>query len=111
MIEEHHPPRLVQRQSRALVWFERAVFDRAADDRLHTGQRDWHLATRWPLATDVHVALDLLRKTGEGDGGPVQGWGWSATLDFTVWFLRLAHDPKQNFSTQDATRFVAGVRF
>ena len=24
---------------------------------------------------------------------------------------RLAHDPKQNFSTQDATRFVAVVRF
>ena len=82
-----------------------------ADDRLHTGQRDWHLAARWPLATDLHVALDLLRKTGEGDGGPVHGWGWSATLDFTAWFLRLAHDPKQNFSTQDATRFVAGVRF
>ena len=82
-----------------------------ADDRLHTGQRDWHLATRWPLSSDTHVVLDLLRKTGEGDSGSVQAWGWSATLDYNAWFVRLAHDPKQNFSTQDATRFVVGARF
>lgn len=82
-----------------------------ADDRLHTGQRDWHLATRWPLVNDAHVVLDLLRKTGEGDSGSVQAWGWSATLDFSAWFVRLAHDPKQNFSTQDATRVAVGARF
>ena len=82
-----------------------------ADDRLHTGQRDWHLTTRWPLSSHEHVVLDLTRKTGEGDSGAVQAWGWSATVDFKAWFVRLAHDPKQNFSTQDATRFVVGARF
>lgn len=82
-----------------------------ADDRLHTGQRDWHLYGRWPLSEDLRVTLDLLRKTGEGDGGYVRGWGWSATLDFPAWFVRLARDPKQNFSTQDATRIALGVRF
>jgi hypothetical protein len=82
-----------------------------ADDRLHTGQRDWHLYGRWPVSTDLRLTLDLLRKTGEGDSGPVNAWGWSATADFPTWFLRLARDPKQNFSAQDATRLAAGLRF
>ena len=82
-----------------------------ADDRLHTRQKDWHLYGRWPLAEDLRVTLDMLRKTGEGDGGYVRSWGWSATLDFPAWFVRLARDPKQNFSTQDATRVALGIRF
>lgn len=82
-----------------------------ADDRLHTGQKDWHLYARWPLSGDLRVTFDLLRKVGEGDSGYVRGWGWTATLDFPTWFLRLARDPKQNFSTQDATRVGFGFRF
>lgn len=82
-----------------------------ADDRLHTGQKDWHLYARWPLSEDLRGTFDLLRKVGEGDGGYVRGWGWTATLDFPTWFLRLARDPKQNFSTQDATRVAFGFRF
>lgn len=82
-----------------------------ADDRLHTGQKDWHLYARWPLSGDLRVTFDLLRKVGEGDSGYVRGWGWTATLDFPTWFLRLARDPKQNFSTQDATRVAFGFRF
>ena len=82
-----------------------------ADDRLHTGQKDWHLYGRWPLSDDLRVTLDLLRKTGDGDSGYVRAWGWTATLDLPTWFLRLARDPKQNFSAQDATRLVLGVRF
>ncbi len=82
-----------------------------ADDRLRTGQKHWHLVGRWPAPGGLHVTLDLLRKTGEGDGGPVAAWGLAATLDFPRWFVRLARDPKQNFSAQDATRLSAGLRF
>lgn len=82
-----------------------------ADDRLHTGQKDWHLYTRWPLSDGLRGTLDLLRKTGAGDSGYVRVWGWSATLDFPTWFLHLARDLKQNFSTQDAVRIALGVRF
>ena len=82
-----------------------------ADDRLNTGQRDWHLYGRWPLSEDLRVTLDLLRKTGDGDSGYVRGWGWNATLDFSTWFLHLARDPKQNFSLQDAHRLALGIRF
>jgi hypothetical protein len=82
-----------------------------ADDRLHTGQKDWHLYGHWPASDDRRVTLDLLRKTGQGDGGPVHAWGLGVTVDFPAWFVRLARDPKQNFSTQDATRLTAGLRF
>lgn len=80
------------------------------DDRLHTGQTDWHLTGRVPLDGD-RLSLDLMRKTGEGDDGPVKAWSWSITWDFPSWFLRLAHDPKQNFSGADATRLATGWRF
>lgn len=82
-----------------------------SDDRLHTGQKDWHLTGRWPVASALRLTLDVLRKTGTGDGGPVRAWGWSSTLDWPTWFVRVARDPKQNFSTQDAMRVALGWRF
>jgi hypothetical protein len=80
------------------------------DDRLHTGQTDWHLTARIPINAD-RLSLDLMRKSGEGDSGPVRAWSLSATWDFPSWFLRLARDPKQGFSAQDAWRLSGGVRF
>jgi hypothetical protein len=81
-----------------------------ADDRFHTGQRDWHLNIQIP-AGDSHATLDLLRKSGLSDAGPITGWGFSANWDWPTWFLRAAYDPYQNFSAQNAWRFAAGIRF
>jgi hypothetical protein len=81
-----------------------------ADDRLHTQQRDWHFNARISFI-DQQLTLDLLRKTGLSDVGPVAGWGFSVTWDWRRWFMRLARDPNQNFSAQDAWRVAAGVRF
>ncbi|WP_202620338.1 hypothetical protein, partial [Escherichia coli] len=68
-----------------------------ADDRLYTHQRDLHLFGRWPLGESLRLTLDLMQKSrlGGDDGSlAVRAWGWSATLDWPAWFLRLAHDPK-----------------
>lgn len=81
-----------------------------ADDRLHTGQRDWHLNARIPVA-GMQAFFDVLRKNGLGDSGPVTGWGFSAAWEWPDWFLRVARDPYQNFSAQSAWRVAAGVRF
>jgi hypothetical protein len=81
-----------------------------ADDRLHTHQKHWHLNARVPVGQS-RATLDLLHKTGEGDSSQVNAWGWSATWDWPTWFVRLARDPKQNFSEQDAWRLGAGMRF
>ncbi|MFX8274159.1 hypothetical protein ABTL44_19245, partial [Acinetobacter baumannii] len=62
----------------------------------------------------LRLTLDLMQKSGlGGDDGSlaVRAWGWSATLDWPAWFLRLAHDPKQNFSGLDADRLSIGLRF
>ena len=87
-----------------------------ADDRLGTGQQHHHLTLRWPLpaglmADPPRLTADLLHKQGQGDTGPVNAWGWTLGLDGKVWFARLARDPKQNFSAQDAWRLSAGRRF
>ncbi len=81
-----------------------------ADDRFHTGQRDWHANVRIP-AGNCHATLDLMRKSGLSDVGPITAWGFSANWDWPTWFLRVAHDPYQNFSAQNAWRFAGGVRF
>ncbi len=82
-----------------------------ADDRLGSGQQHHHLTVRWPLPTGLRLSADLLHKQGLGDSGPVNAWGWSLGLDGAAWFGRLARDPKQNFSAQDAWRLSAGRRF
>jgi len=80
-----------------------------ADDRLHTGQRDLHLFGQWPVH-DFRISTDVLHKSGRGDSGAVRAWGATVTVDFWTWFVRVARDPKQNFSAQDALRLVTGVR-
>jgi len=81
-----------------------------ADNRFHTGQRDWHFNAQIPFG-DSHATFDLLRKSGSSDAGPITAWGFSANYDWPGWFLRLAYDPYQNFSAQNAWRFAGGLRF
>lgn len=81
-----------------------------ADDRFNTGQRDWHINARVPVGDD-RITVDVLRKNGWSDAGRVVGWGASVNYDWPRWFLRLAYDPYQNFSVQNAWRFAAGIRF
>ena len=81
-----------------------------ADDRFHTGQRDWHANAQIPFG-DSRATLDLMRKSGLSDAGRITGWGYSANWDWPTCFVRVAYDPYQNFSAQNAWRFAAGVRF
>jgi hypothetical protein len=80
------------------------------DNRFHTGQRDWHANVRIPFGAS-HATVDLMHKTGLSDAGRVSAWGGSFNYDWPKWFARLAYDPYQNFSSQNAWRVAAGVRF
>jgi hypothetical protein len=80
------------------------------DDRLHTRQHDWHFTARLPR-NGRRLSLDLLRKSGLSDVGPISAWGCSITYDWPGWFVRLARDPYQNFSAVDAWRVAGGIRF
>lgn len=81
------------------------------DDRLGTGQQNVHLNGEWQLPGDHRVTLELLRKTGRGEGAEVHALGFTATWALTHWFIRLSYDPKQNFSNSDVTRVSTGWRF
>lgn len=80
------------------------------DDRLHTGQTDWHLTARVPVDGD-RLTLDVMRKSGQSDVGYIKAWALSVGWDFPSWFVRVARDPNQNFSAQDAWRVSGGLRF
>ena len=81
-----------------------------ADDRLGTHQRDWHFNARIPVNAS-RITFDVMHKSGIGDTGLVDAWGFSATYDWPKIFARVAYDPKQNFSAQDAWRVSGGIRF
>ena len=81
------------------------------DDRLGTRQQHTHAVARWPVGDGERATVDVLRKTGIGDSGPVAGWGVTLGYDWPRWFARLAHEPYQNFSAVTATRLSLGLRF
>jgi hypothetical protein len=81
-----------------------------ADNRFHTQQRDWHANLKIPVG-DMHGTFDVLRKSGQSDAGYIKAWGFSANWDWPRWFARVAYDPYQNFSAQNAWRFAGGMRF
>lgn len=81
------------------------------DDRLHTGQQHTHAVVQLALAGAQRLTMDVLHKSGNGDSGYVSAWGATVTYDFPSWFVRYAHDPRQNFGVADAERLSVGMRF
>ena len=90
------------------AFFGESMFSRATDA---SKVALVHLVARLPMGDGQRLTLDLLRKTGLGDSGPVRAWGWSATWDWRQWFVRAAWDPKQNFGAADVLRLSTGLRF
>lgn len=81
-----------------------------ADNRFHTQQRDWHANVKVPFGNS-HATFDVLRKSGLSDAGYIKAWGFSTNWDCPRWFVRIAYDPYQNFSAQNAWRVAGGLRF
>ena len=81
------------------------------DNRLNLDQQHVHLVYRTPVADDQRLTLDLLNKKGLVEGLPIQRFGLSVGYDWPRYFVRLAWDPKVNFTSQDMLRLSAGTRF
>ena len=83
-----------------------------ADNREHPDQRHLHLNWRTDRPGHERLTLDLLAKRGTlDDGQRIARLGVSATYDWPRWFVRLAWDPKVNFTPRDMLRLAAGARF
>ena len=81
------------------------------DNRLNPDQQHIHLVYRTPLAGDHRLTLDLLSKRGLVDGVPIRRIGLSVAYDWPRYFVRVAWDPKVNFTPQDMLRLSVGTRF
>lgn len=82
------------------------------DDRVVPGQQNLHLLMRSPLPNRQRITLDVFYKSGPADPGQsIKGTGASITYDWPRMFLRLAYDPKVNFTQENMTRLSLGMRF
>jgi hypothetical protein len=81
------------------------------DNRQNPDQRHLHLAWRKPLEGGQRLTIDLLAKRGLVDGTLVRRLGATVGYDWPRHFVRLAWDPKVNFTVQDMLRLSGGLRF
>lgn len=81
------------------------------DNRENPDQQHLHLSYRTPIEGGQRLTLDLLAKRGLVDGAPIRRIGASVAYDWPRYFVRVAWDPKVNFSAQDMLRLSAGLRF
>ena len=81
------------------------------DDRENPDQRHMHGVYRKSLPNGRRITFDLLHKRGLVDGESVRKTGASFTYDWPRFFVRLAFDPKVNFTNEDMWRLSVGTRF
>ena len=81
------------------------------DNRENPDQQHLHLTYRMPVEGGQRLTLDLLAKRGLVDGEPIRRVGASVAYDWPRHFVRVAWDPKVNFTAQDMLRLSAGLRF
>jgi hypothetical protein len=85
------------------------------DDRLGTGQRVTHLVLRQKTGARSRWTVDVFERSGRTDADPgsesFKANGFALTYDREPWFVRLAWDPKVNYTGSDMTRLAIGVRF
>jgi hypothetical protein len=80
------------------------------DNRQNPDERHFHVQYRTPVGGN-RLVLDLLLKRGIVDGVLIHRAGFSAGYDWPRFFVRVAWDPKVNFTPQDMLRVQAGTRF
>ncbi len=81
------------------------------DNRENPDQRHIHAVYRTPLSNGDRLTLDVLFKRGLVNGEMIERAGLTVTYDWPRYFVRLAFDPKTNFTTDDVVRIGVGMRF
>ena len=81
------------------------------DNRQNPDQQHVHLVYRTPMPDSQRLTLDALYKKGTVDGEYIQRIGLSATYDWPRYFVKVAYDPKVNFTAQNMWRLQLGTRF
>ena len=81
------------------------------DNRENPSQRHLHFVYRQPFDGGNRLTVDVLYKKGLVEDELIKRWGFTLAYDWPRFFVRLARDPKTNFTPVDAWRFSVGTRF
>jgi hypothetical protein len=93
-------------------WGDNHVFalTLVGDNRQNPDQRHLHAQYRVPVDGN-RLLVDVLVKRGIVDGEMIRRVGLTVGYDWPRFFVRVAWDPKVNFTSQDMLRLQAGTRF
>jgi hypothetical protein len=80
------------------------------DNRLNPDERHFHVQYRVPVGGN-RLLVDVLAKRGLVEGQMIHRVGFTLGYDWPRFFVRVAWDPKVNFTPQDMVRVQAGTRF
>ncbi|MFZ3087662.1 MAG: hypothetical protein WA123_06315 [Methylotenera sp.] len=83
------------------------------DNRVIDGQQITHLVTNKVFTNNQKITIDLFQKSGTNDtqGQSIKALGASLSYDLNRYFIRLAYDPKVNFTQENMTRISVGMHF
>ena len=81
------------------------------DNREHPDQRHFHAIYRQPLPQGGRLTVDALYKVGLVEDVMIRRFGLTVAYDWPKFFIRVARDPKTNFTPVDAWRLSVGTRF
>jgi hypothetical protein len=83
------------------------------DNRVIDGQRVTHLMLTEVFPEEQKLVVDIFNKSGPPDnqGQSIRGLGASLTYGIRQYFVRLAYDPKVNFTQDNMTRISLGLHF
>lgn len=81
------------------------------DNRENPDQQHFHVTMRTPMPDKQRLTFDVLYKRGLVEGARISKLGATVTYDWPQLFVRLAYDPKTNFTVDNAWRLSVGTRF
>lgn len=81
------------------------------DNRENPDQQHVHVVYRTPINDRDRFTFDVLYKRGLVNGDRISKMGATVTYDWPRFFVRLAYDPKTNFTPDDVLRVSIGARF
>ncbi|HSH97360.1 MAG: hypothetical protein ACAH07_02435 [Methylophilaceae bacterium] len=86
---------------------------RVKDDRVMPGQQIDHLLLHYLVADANKLTLDIFNKSGpaDADGKSIAGTGAAISDEWARYFVRLAYDPKVNFTQKNMSRISLGFYF
>jgi hypothetical protein len=88
-----------------------ALIQYIRDNRQNPDQRHLHFIYRAPFADSRRLTLDVLYKRGLVEGEEIRKLGATVGYDWPRFFVRVAFDPKVNFTPDDMWRVSLGLRF